>query len=89
MTDHPRFEFVNCERDDRHSHYHGARAVDFVLGLADWWLDLARQRQIGHCVDPLRASRPKSPSASTATRFLNQLAHLLALHQRRPKGEHR
>lgn len=38
MTDHPRFQLLNAEHDERHRHYHGARAVDFVFGLSDWWL---------------------------------------------------
>ena len=38
MTDHPRFQSIDGEHEDRHRHYYGAPAVDLVLGLLDWWL---------------------------------------------------
>jgi hypothetical protein len=38
MTDYPRFRSIDAQHDDRHRYYHGAPVVDFVLGLADWWL---------------------------------------------------
>ena len=87
MTDHPRFQSIESKSDDRHHHYHGAPAVDFVLCLADWWLNLPRQRQVECRIEPLRASEPTRPSASTATQFLKGVSYWLALHQRRPNGE--
>ena len=86
MTDHPRFQLVKAENDKRHRHYHGAPAVDFVLGLADWWLS-PPQRQAGRRNAPLRASVPARLSALSATQFVKQLWRGLALDQRRPNGE--
>lgn len=86
MTDHPRFQLLNAGHDERHRHYHGARAVDFVLGLSDWWLR-PPQRKAGRRIAPLHASVPARLSALTATQFVKQLSRGLALDQRRPNGE--
>jgi hypothetical protein len=67
MTDHPRFQLINCDPDQSHRHYHGAPLVDLVLWLADWWLKVrnrhrvARGRALAHGHSP----SPLSPNGTS------------------------
>ena len=85
MTDHPRFQLIDGERDERHRHYHGAGAVDLVLRLADWWLSLPGQQHLGRRCDPLRAFGLVHPSPSTVAQSLSELSRGSA--ERQPHGE--
>ena len=50
------------EPDERHCHYHGARVVDLVLGLADWWLSLPGQQHVGRrCARSDWRTHPRLP----------------------------
>ena len=69
MTDHPRFQIVTAEPDQRYRAYHGAALVAWVLGAADWWLDRRSPERFfaPRVSEPQATSNQRHPSLMEST----------------------